>query len=57
MPFPGHHQSFLASVGDVGVLIATIIQGGEKFHKKAISLVTENMTSNEKLKIWAEGKL
>lgn len=56
MPYPSSSRIPLASSEDSGVFVATIIAGGSKFHKKRLSMVTEFLSDEHKLKVWTEGE-
>jgi NmrA-like family len=42
--------------GDLGPVIATILQGGGLYHGKTIACVAEKQTDSERLRIWADSK-
>lgn len=57
MPYPSSSPIPLASAEDTRALVATIIAGGDKFYNKRLSLVTEFLSDEHKLKVWTEGEL
>lgn len=42
------------SPGDLGIVVAAIIEGGSKFHGKSIALVSETLTDAERIDIWSK---
>jgi 3',5'-cyclic AMP phosphodiesterase CpdA len=56
MPYPSTNKIPTASPEDAGVVIATIIDTEGKYNGKWISLVAEQLTDDEKLATWVEGK-
>jgi NmrA-like family len=56
MPYPSTNKIPTASPGDAGVVVAAILNAGDKYHGKWISLVAESLTDDEKLTSWAKGK-
>lgn len=56
MPFPSTSKLPMASLEDVGVVIATILEAGDKYYGKWISVIAEHLTEIEKLAPWMKGK-
>jgi hypothetical protein len=56
MPYPSTSKIPMASPDDAGVVLAAIIDAGERYNGKWISLVAEQLTDDEKLASWKEGK-
>jgi hypothetical protein len=56
MPYPSTNKIPTASPEDAGVVIAAILDAGDKYHGKWISLVAESLTDDEKLAQWTKGK-
>jgi hypothetical protein len=57
MPYPGTAVVPSTSCIDSGAVVDAILKGGSKYHGKTVSLVTEHLTEEEKLKIWADSML
>jgi hypothetical protein len=56
MPFPSTSKLPMASLDDVGVVITTILEAGDKYYGKWISVIAEHLTEIEKLDPWMKGK-
>jgi hypothetical protein len=56
MPYPSTSKIPMASPDDAGVVLVAIIDAGERYNGKWISLVAEQLTDDEKLASWKEGK-
>jgi hypothetical protein len=56
MPYPSTNKIPTASPEDAGVVVAAILDAGDKYHGKWISLVAESLTDDEKLARWTKGK-
>jgi len=54
MPYSSTNLLPMVSPEDAGVVIATILDAGDKYHGKWISLVTEHLSDDEKLAQWAK---
>jgi hypothetical protein len=55
MPYPGNACISTTSSLDTGAVVDAILRGGSKYYQKPVGLVTERLTEEERLQIWAEG--
>jgi hypothetical protein len=56
MPYSSSNKIPMASPEDAGVVVATILDAGDLYHGKWISLVADRLSDNEKLAVWTKGK-
>ena len=56
MPYASTNKIPTSSPGDAGVVVAAILDAGDKYHGEWISLVAESLSDDEKLTLWGKGK-
>jgi hypothetical protein len=56
MPYPSSNKIPMASPEDVGVVVAAILDAGDSYHGKWISLVADRLSDDEKLAVWTKSK-
>ncbi|OXV05955.1 hypothetical protein Egran_06275, partial [Elaphomyces granulatus] len=54
MPYPGNACISTTSSLDTGVVVDAILRGGSKYYRKPVGLITERLTEEKRLQIWAE---
>jgi hypothetical protein len=45
----------MTSPDETGIVVDTIILGGKKFHGRTVSIISEFLSDERKLRIWGEG--
>jgi hypothetical protein len=45
----------MTSPDETGIVVDTIIIGGKKFHGRTVSIISEFLSDERKLRIWGEG--
>jgi hypothetical protein len=56
MPYSPANKFPMASPEDAGVVIATVLDAGTKYHGTWISLIAERLSDDEKLASWKKGR-
>ncbi|KAK9366206.1 hypothetical protein V1509DRAFT_641872 [Lipomyces kononenkoae] len=53
-PYPADAHITLTSPEETGIVVEAIIRGGDKFHGRTVSIVSEWISDEKKLQIWAQ---
>lgn len=56
MPYPGNAIVSTTSTFDIGAVVDAVFRGGSKYYQKAVGVVTERITEEKRLQIWAESR-
>ncbi|KAK9235847.1 hypothetical protein V1525DRAFT_420941 [Lipomyces kononenkoae] len=53
-PYPPETYITLTSPEETGIVVDAIIRGGEQFHRRTVSIVSEWISDEKKLQVWAQ---